>query len=146
MFPWSKRGKAHDRPAAKSDADKIADLIATAVSAYGDILEASPLVIFPVSKLPLPKDDMKNVLRLAWRLNTNPQVRAFVEIGYRHLANFREDISEPIDPTLPPDAAPDVVAAILEPYVAIVKTIEAEQRQLQAEFSDFKARIIAQGV
>ena len=48
----------------------------------------------------MPKDEMKIALQLAWGMTTDKRLRGFVEAGYMHLANFRDDVDSPIDPQL----------------------------------------------
>lgn len=127
------------------DAKRIEALIGTVVPAYGEIIENWPLVIFPVSRLPLSKEEMKTALRLAWRLRKEPKLRGFVELAYAHLCQFREDITDPIDPTLTKDATPQRVISILDPFLAIADKVEAERAQLEAEFQQYKMFMQAQG-
>jgi hypothetical protein len=44
---------------------RITELIPKVLPPLGDIMESSPLIIFPLSKLPLPKDDMQLALKVA---------------------------------------------------------------------------------
>jgi hypothetical protein len=88
------------KPTTADDAAKIEAIIARVVPAYGEIIEKWPLVIFPASRLPLPKGKMKTALRLAWRIRKEANLRQSVEIAFVHLCQFREDVSAPIDPTV----------------------------------------------
>jgi hypothetical protein len=109
-----------------------------AINDYGAIIADAPLTIFPTSRLPLPKEDMKLALKRAWRSIDDPRVRDMIEIGYVHLAHFRGEVSDPIDPTLtgPPD--PERALAILGPYREISGAMNAESADLLAEFRQFK--------
>jgi hypothetical protein len=129
----------------ENDTKKIEAMIGTVVPAYGEIMEKWPLVIFPVSRLPLAKDEMKTALRLAWRIRKEPKLREFVEVAYAHLCQFRDDISAPIDPTLTKDATPQETISILDPFLAIADKVEAERAQLNAEFRAYKEFMRAQG-
>jgi hypothetical protein len=129
----------------EDDAKRIEAIIGTVVPAYGEIIEKSPLVIFPVSRLPLPKEQMKTALRLAWRIRKEPKLREFVELAYAHLCQFRDDITDPVDPTLAEDATPQEAISVLDPFLAIADKVEAERVQLEAEFREYKAAMQAQG-
>jgi hypothetical protein len=109
------------------------------VPAYGEIIEKWPLVILPASRLPLPKGEMKTALRLAWRIQKAPKLRESIEIAFVHLCHFRDDLTAPIDPTVPKDATPEQTVAILRPFLAIIDRIEAERAQLQTEFDEYRA-------
>jgi hypothetical protein len=127
------------------DATRIEGIIARVVPAYGEIIEKWPLVIFPASRLPLPKGEMKTALRLAWRIRKEANLRQSVEIAFVHLCQFRDDVSAPIDPTVPKNATPEQTVAILSPFLAITDQIEAERAQLQAEFDEYRAFMEKQG-
>jgi hypothetical protein len=138
-------GGAPAKPTIVDDANRIEAIIANVVPAYGEIIEKWPLVIFPASRLPLPKAEMKTALRLAWRIRKEPKVRHSVEIAFLHLCQFREDLHTPIDPTVPNDATPEQTVAILNPFLAIADQIEAERAKLQAEFDEYRVFMEAQG-
>ncbi len=129
----------------EDDAKRIEAIVGTAVPAYGEIMEKWPLVIFPVSRLPLSKEEMKTALRLAWRIRKEPNLREFVELAYAHICQFRDDITAPIDPTLTKDATPQEAISILDPFLAIADKVEAERAELEAEFREYKAFMQAQG-
>jgi hypothetical protein len=109
-----------------------------AINDYGAIIADAPLTIFPASRLPLPKQDMKAALKRAWSGIDDPHIRDVIEVGYIHLAHFRSEVSDPIDPTLagPPD--PARAMAILGPYREISGAMNAESAELLAEFRQFK--------
>jgi len=88
---------------------------------------------------------MKTALRLAWRIRKEPKLRQSVEIAFVHLCQFREDLSAPIDPTVPKDATPEQTVATLSPFLAITDQIEAERAELQAEFDEYRAFMEKQG-
>ena len=117
---------------------RISGLVSTVVPAYGQIMEKFPLVILPSYKLPLPKDEMKIALKLAWSLSPDENLRGFVMAAFCHLANFRDDIDAPIDPTLPKGADPREVSKILAPYLAVSPQVLKETEGLVAEFEEFK--------
>jgi hypothetical protein len=133
------------KPTTADDAAKIEAIIARVVPAYGEIIEKWPLVIFPASRLPMSKGEMKTALRLAWRIRKEPKLRQSVEIAFVHLCQFREDLSAPIDPTVPKDATPEQTVATLSPFLAITDQIEAERAELQAEFDEYRAFMEKQG-
>jgi hypothetical protein len=140
-FPSAHPAKT-DEP---DDTVKITALIARVVPAYGEIIEKWPLAIFPASRLPLPKEEMKTALRLAWRIQKDPTLRQFVEVAYAHLCQFRDDVSAPIDPTVPKNTTPNQTAAILDPFLAISDKVEAERAKLAGEFAEYRTFMASQG-
>lgn len=144
MLTWLKsvlggtKKETHDAKVAR-----IRALIGNVVPAYGEIMEKHPLVIFPTSKLPLPKEDMKIALQLAWTMTNDEKLQTFVSIAYGHLSQFRDDVQIPIDPTLPLDATPYETNQILAPFLAVAKKMEAERDELMAEFDEFRRLSLA---
>jgi hypothetical protein len=129
-----KKTESHDEMA-----NRIRPMISRILPLYGEIIENWPLVIFPISKLPLPKQEMKVALQLAWYRADAANARASLAHAYTHLCHFREDVRAPIDPTLPADATPYEAKQILDPYLAIEDRIEAERRALAVEFTTFES-------
>jgi hypothetical protein len=123
--------------------DRIRGMIGDVVPALGKIMEHSPLVIFPVSELPLPKDEMKIALQLAWGMTTDEQLKCFVAVAYLQLAHFRDDITRPIDPTLAMGLTPTETIELLAPYLAISDAIVAESNELLREFGEFERLSLA---
>ena len=110
-FNWFKK-----KPA-PSTAERLTKAIPKVMRIYGALMTRYPQAILDTSKLPLPKADMKLLLKLAWLLNDDPHMRNAVEIGYMGLSQFQDGIGEtPIDPTLPADPDPRKAIASLEPY------------------------------
>ena len=87
---------------------------------------------------------MKIALQLAWGMTKNERLRGFVEAGYMHLANFRDDVHSPIDPKLTKGMTPAQTMSKLDPYLAISESIAAESGELMREFEDFKRLARAQ--
>ena len=118
--------------------DRVRAMVGDVLPALGAIMEQSPLTIFPTTKLPIPKDEMKIALQLAWGMTTDKRLRAFVEVGYMHLANFRDDVDSPIDPKIANGMTPTQTMSKLGPYLAISKSMAAEEGELLKEFEEFK--------
>ncbi len=118
--------------------DRVRALVGDVLPALGAIMEQSPLTVFPATKPPIPKDEMKIALQLAWGMTTDERLRGFVEAGYMHLANFRDDVVSPIDPTLTNDMTPAQTVEKLDPYLAISKSMLAETGGLMRDFEEFK--------
>jgi hypothetical protein len=118
---------------------RVGRLSATAVPALATIMETSPLVIFPTSRLPLPKDEMKIALKLAWMTYRDDRYQNFIMQAYIHLAHFRDEVTVPIDPRLPkaPDNTPARAIEILEPYLAVANKVTTEMEALSVEFDQF---------
>ena len=129
------------KKSAPSTSERLTREILKVVSTYGALMTRYPQAILDTSKLPLPKTEMKLLLKQAWLLNDDPHMRDAMEIGYVGLSQFQDGIGEtPIDPTLPANADPNKTLAVLEPYLAISGKVHQESAELLAEFADFRQR------
>ncbi len=100
MFGWLKA----NRPTASEGAARFVreieeraqreHALLVVVDAYGALLERYPGLYIDAKRLPLPKNEMKAVLRGAWSLKSDPQWRKAVEIGYVSLRRFQEGIGD----------------------------------------------------
>ena len=121
--------------------ERLTRAIPKVMSAYGALMTRYPQAILDTSELPLPKAEMKLLLKLAWLLNDDPHTRNAVEIGYEGLSKFQDGIGEtPIDPTLPANSDPKNTLAILKPYLGISGKVRRESAELLTEFADFRRR------
>jgi len=69
----------------------------TIIQKYGHIVlheSPAPFYISDVSKLPYPKDTIKQALMMALGVNGKPQVMDALKVGYLQLANWQEGIGE----------------------------------------------------
>lgn len=104
-----------------------------------DLIEIRPLAIMDTKQLPLPKEDMKAVLKLIWRTTSDRKMCDRVEVSFVRLSNFQDGVGEaPLEPVVPPNSPPERVAAILDPYIAAASRVQAETHALSAEFNEFK--------
>ena len=134
MFGWLKR-----KPRRPVRSTLTTDAAIDAVVRYGVIMEQQGTAVLDVSKLPLPKAEMKIALKVAWRVAPDVNVRNGVEHGYLNLANFQEGVGdEPVDCKLPPGVDPARDAPILGRWLAWSEKIETEMNQLLAELNEFK--------
>jgi hypothetical protein len=108
------------------------------VADYGTVMEAQGGAMLDVSRLPLPKEQMKIALREAWRVAPNDQKREFVKVAYFHLAEFQAGIGDvPVDCALPKNSELKRVGPILDRYLMWSKLAAAERQQLASEWDDF---------
>lgn len=139
MLTWLKalvRGpKAETRD---EKVDRIRGLIGDVIPAFGMILEQSPMIIFPVAKLPLPKDEMKIALQLAWGMTTDDRMREHLGTAYLDLAHFRDDVNSPIDRAVEIGMSPDQVLNKIARYLEISESVTAETNELLREFQEFE--------
>ena len=115
-----------------------------AINEFGSIMEHQPLAVFPESRLPLPKEEMKTAFKSAWLL-ADPEMRPVIEAGYMQLSHFRPDITKPVsldldvDSTLPPEQMARQVLERKDDW-QLWEPVQAEARNLLSEFAKFKRR------
>jgi hypothetical protein len=140
MFGKWFRRKTPTLPQGPSFAD-----IPKIIQAYGKVLEDSAGGFADMTSLPLSKEQMKVVLKLAWVAETDAKRKEQLEAGFMFLSDFREDIGPvPIRRELSTD-----MAFLMSPEGrAEVKTVTelgraafAESTDLLAEFGAFKADV-----
>lgn len=122
--------------------------IFSVVSAYGRIIEQQNESALPLTMLPLPKDQMKTVLKLAWVAVNQQSGKDAVEAGYSYLAHFREGIDSPISYGLDELRAAaekqDLNSETLKGFsdrVSLFDEITAESLILAREFDEFKSSL-----
>jgi hypothetical protein len=118
--------------------ERVSTLVDDVLPIRGEIMERSPLTIFPAKELPIPKDEMKIALQLTWCMADDDRLRGFVEVAYMQLANFRDDVDSPIDPTISDGMTPSQVASKLGPYLAISKSMLSESAGLMQEIKKLR--------
>jgi hypothetical protein len=115
------------------------ELARDAVAKLSELMERHPLAILDVSRLPLPKAEMKTALKLMWQIAPNEQLRNQMEVAYIHLASFQDGVGDvPLEPIVPPNSPPEKVAAILDPYILFAAQVQAETHALSQELRQFK--------
>lgn len=115
------------------------------VGAYGQIMEKDPDTAFPLTKLPLPKEQMKKVLKLVWVAVDHQSGKDAVEAGYSHLAYFREDVHAPtsrgfeeLEAATRKEALSTDAVNTFSDRMSLFETITAESLALAQEFEEFK--------
>lgn len=118
------------------------------VGEYGQIMEVYPDTAFPLSKLPLPKEQMKKVLKLVWVAVEDETGKEAIEAGYSHLAYFREDVDEPtsrgleeLGALLKNDTLNANAVSTFSDHVELFTSITTEALVLSREFEDFKSSL-----
>lgn len=112
------------------------------VGKLSELMERHPLAILDVSRLPLPKAEMKAALKLMWQIAPNEQLRNPIEVAYIHLSNFQEGVGDrPLEPIVPPNSPPEKVAAILDPYMLFAARVQAETHALSQELRRFERSV-----
>lgn len=72
-----------------------------AVADYGSIMETQGTAFLDIFKLPLPKEQVKEVLKKAWQVAPDDEVREYIEFGYANLRCFQPGIGDrPVDGAL----------------------------------------------
>ena len=136
---WFER-KAPTAPQGQSFAD-----IPKIIQAYGKVLEDSAGGFADVTALPLPKEQMKAALKLAWVVEDDGNRKEQLEASFMLLSDFREDIGPvPIRRELGPNIAffnSSESLAKVEALAELGSAALAESTELLAEFGAFKAGV-----
>lgn len=113
------------------------------MSAYGALMEKHPLSIMDISMLPIPKTQMKVLLKGLYAKASNAELANHIEVGFIFLSKFQDGVgATPIDGKLPRGnlmANLQMEIAILEKWMAWEKLSLAESEILLAEWNRFKA-------
>jgi hypothetical protein len=130
MFGWFKKRIA------QAEGRSTAELF-DAVGRLGELMENYPMHVLDVSSLPMPKPQMKTILKEAWRVAT-PDHRRAIELGYLHLANFQNGVGPtPISLSLGDDDPINAMSR-LDATLAWIKKTSAEVEALSGELDAFK--------
>jgi hypothetical protein len=71
--------------------------VSDVTEAYGKLLENYPLSILDVSMLPLPKTDMKILLKALYAKTSNPQLAGHIETSFMLLSKFQHGVGAPVE-------------------------------------------------
>jgi hypothetical protein len=135
MARWLKQLFGGDRPRAPKTVDE-------AMAAFGSLIERYPVAIMDVSMLPVPKKQMKALLKALYAKATSSQVQNHIEVGFTLLCMFQEGVGPtPVDGNFAPKgAAPtDAEIAKLDRWLAWQKRSTAEAEDLLAEWKRYLA-------
>jgi hypothetical protein len=111
------------------------------VEAYGKLLEEYPLSIPDDSMLPLPKAEMKILLKALYAKTSNPQLADHIETGFMSLSKFQHGVGAPVgSPNLKGTSKEEMAADIksLDNWLMWGKLSLAETEILMAEWKRFK--------
>jgi hypothetical protein len=102
-------------------------------------MEKYPLHVLDVSLLPMPKRQLKAVLKEFWRA-ASPRQRLALEVGYVSLANFQDRVGpKPISLALSfDDPTSSEAMSQLNATIAWMKRTSEERTGLFEDFADFK--------
>jgi hypothetical protein len=116
-----------------------------AVADYGSIMETQGTAFLDISKLPLPKEQMKEVLKIAWQFAPDDQVRESITFGYINLRCFQPGIGDrPVDGAL--SSGPVTKESLrqdatsLSRWMELEQSTQAEREQLSDELNQFISR------
>jgi hypothetical protein len=120
---------------------RIHALMPDALGALGDMMGTGPTFVFPASKLPLPKEEMKIAVKLAWASTKDKTMRNHLSVAYASLSQFQEDASTPFEmPSFRAD--PEILckphSMELIYLLAVENRAMAEMKALIDEFSEFE--------
>jgi hypothetical protein len=135
MLEWLKRTLASEKP-------KMPQTVDEAMSAYRDLLVKYPIAIMDVSMLPIPKKQMKLLLKALYAKVPTAELKSYIETGFTLLSNFQEGVGPtPIDGGAPFNGKLPTQAEIanLEKWLAWEKVSMAEAEALTAEWKQFLA-------
>ncbi len=132
MVGWLKRTFGGEKP-------KTVDEV---MSAYGALIEKYPTAIMDVAMLPIPKKQMKVLLKGLYASVTTAELQNHIEVAFTFLSKFQEGVgATPIDGRITArgklPTQPDI--AKLEKWMAWEDLSLAEARDLMAEWKRFLA-------
>lgn len=113
-------------------AELTTDAIVDILEKYGKLLERHPTAFMDESWLPLPKDQMRQVFKAAWKMAPNEELRNYIEIGWASLSMFQPGVGPaPVDAVVPDDISSKSMKT-LDRFVELGKRAQAESdHQLQ---------------
>jgi len=140
---WINPVKEEREETADERLKRIAALMPDAIGALGEIMETAPaqMVMFPISKLPLPKEDMKIAVKLAWASTQDQKMRAHLAFTYAFLSHFQEDVLTPVEmPSFyaDPRFSRGKRSPALTKNLALEERVMEEMKALSAEFAEFE--------
>jgi len=104
-----------------------------------DLIQRHHLAICDASLLPLPKDEMKIALKVAWDLAASDAQRAEIEAGFLELSQFQPGVgAEPIAGDFPATADPAESAALINRWVPWSHLCQEDKWALWVELTEFK--------
>ena len=116
--------------------------VASAMETYRLLLVEHPVAILDTAMLPIPKTQMKVLLKSLYAKVPTAELRNHIEQGYMFLSNFQDGVGRvPIDGGIKFSGAVPTQAEIaqLEKWSAWQKVALAEMDVLSAEWARFKA-------
>jgi hypothetical protein len=116
--------------------------VARIMQEYSGLLEKYPTAYMDEKWLPVPKDQMRLVLKAAWKMAPNAELRKYVEIGWTLLSMFQTGVGDiPVDGDIPRD--PKLISEAhlqkLDRYVVLGKLAEVEGDKELVEMRSFIA-------
>lgn len=134
--------EAADKRQTPQTVPKTPQTVDEAMSAYGDLLVKYPIAIMDVSMLPIPKKQMKVLLKGVYAKATRADLKEYIETGFTLLSKFQEGVGPtPIDGRAPFKGKLPTQAEIahLEKWMAWEKASLAEGEALSGEWKRFLA-------
>ena len=132
MLDWLKKALGGEKPKTVWDV----------MDAYGALLETYPIAILDISMLPLPKTQMKVLMKGLYAQARTPDAMNTIEVGFMFLSKFQDGVgAAPIDGRWTAggskaDLSSNMLA--LEKWMAWEKLSLAESEILMAEWKRFK--------
>jgi hypothetical protein len=119
---------------------KTPETVDEVMSAYGALLEKYPVSIMDVAMLPIPKKQMKVLLKALYAKATTAELKNHVEVGFHFLCYFQEGVgTTPIDGRTASAGQMEAKMAILEKWTPWFTLAMAEAEALSAEWKRFLA-------
>src|SRR4029077_265180 len=132
MFGWLKRIALTDKP----------KTVGEVMDSYGALLEKYPLAIIDISMLPIPKTQMKAVLKGLYARTGDARRQELLETGFLFLSRFQDGVGPtPIEAkSIKGDVRQNLQAnmATLDKWLAWDKLSGAEMEILAGEWQRFK--------
>src|SRR5262245_36680430 len=134
MFGWLKRTRRKRMPA-----DRLQAAVPEILSAYAALNTKYPSTMMDASWLPVDKEQMVEVFRIAWLRAKTAEARNSIERGWLFLPFFQVGVGEsPIDLRIPSDGSPGEIIAAIDRLTPWEDLTSAELQVRRREIAEFR--------
>ena len=134
MFGWLKRTRRKRLPA-----DRLRAVVPEILSAYAALHTKYPSAVMDASWLPVDKEQMVDVFKIAWLRAKTTEARKSIERGWLFLPFFQVGVGEsPIDMRIPNDGSPGEIIAAIDRLTPWEELTAAEFRARRREIEEFR--------
>jgi hypothetical protein len=136
MFGWLKRTR---RKRKRLPADRLRAAVPEILSAYAALNTKHPSAMIDASWLPVDKEQMVEVFKIAWLRAKTAEARNSIERGWLFLPFFQAGVGgTPIDMRIPTDASPNEIVAAIHRLTPWEDLTVAEFQVRRREIHEFR--------